>query len=80
MGGQTREDMKKHGNVLSSWNDFFVAIRRKFYALAYMQKALMDWKKFRQANGQNVQRYTQEFRKRALILDLSSQDILLKYI
>jgi hypothetical protein len=47
-----------------------------------MQKAIMDWKKFRQAKGQNVQSYTQEFRKRALILgiDLSSQDTLLKYI
>ena len=42
----------------------------------------MDWKKFRQAKGQNVQSYTQEFRKRALILgiDLSSQGTLLKYI
>jgi hypothetical protein len=42
----------------------------------------MDWKKFRQAKGQSVQSYTQEFRRRALILgiDLSSQETLLKYI
>jgi hypothetical protein len=79
---KTQEDMKKHGKVLSSWNDFVVAIRRQFYPLAYMQKAIMDWQNFRQAKGKNVQSYTQEFRKRALILgiDLSSQDTLLKYI
>ena len=79
---KTQEDMKKHDKVLSSWNDFVVAIRRQFYPLAYMQKDIMDWKDFRQAKGQNVQSYTQEFRKRDLILgiDLSSQDTLLKYI
>jgi hypothetical protein len=78
---KTQEDMKKHCKVLSSWNDFIVAIKRKFYPLAYMHKAIMDWKKFRQAKGKNVQRYTQEFRKRSLILGivLSSQENLLKY-
>jgi hypothetical protein len=47
-----------------------------------MQKDTMDWKKFRQAKGQNVQIFTQEFRRRALVLgvDLSSQETLLKYI
>jgi hypothetical protein len=47
-----------------------------------MHKAIMDWKIFRQAKGKSVQSYTQEFRRRALILgiDLSSQEILLKYI
>jgi hypothetical protein len=47
-----------------------------------MQKAIMDWKNFRQAKGKNVQSYTQEFRRRALILgiDLYSQETLLKYI
>ena len=33
---RTQEDMKKHGKVFSSWNDFIVAIKRKFYPLAYM--------------------------------------------
>ncbi len=51
---KTQEDMKKHGKVLSSWNDFVVAIRRKLYQLAYTQKAIMDWKNYRQAKGQNV--------------------------
>jgi hypothetical protein len=79
---KTQEDMKKHGKILTSWNDFIVAIKRQFYPLAYMQKATMDWQNFRQAKGQNVQRFTQEFRRRALVLgvDLSSQETLLKYI
>jgi hypothetical protein len=31
---KTQEDMKKHGKVLSSWNDFIVALKRQFYPLA----------------------------------------------
>jgi hypothetical protein len=79
---KTQEDMKKHGKFSSSWNDFIVALKRQFYPLAYMHKTIMDWKKFRQAKGKSVQIYTQEFRRRALILgiDLSSQETLLKYI
>jgi hypothetical protein len=56
---KTQEDMKKHGKHLSSWNDFIVAIKRKFYPLSYMKRAIMDWKKFRQDKGQSVQSYTQ---------------------
>jgi hypothetical protein len=79
---KTQEDMKKHGKILTSWNDFIVAIKRQFYPLAYKQKATMDWQNFRQAKGQNVQSFTQEFRRRSLLLgvDLSSQETLLKYI
>ena len=33
---KTQEDMKKHGKVLSCWNDFIVALKRQFYPLAYM--------------------------------------------
>ena len=42
----------------------------------------MNWQKFRQLKGQNVQEYTQEFRRRSLLLgvDLQSQDTLFKYI
>jgi hypothetical protein len=78
---KTQEDMKKHGKILTSWNDFIVAIKRQFYPLTYMQKSTMDWQNFRQAKGQNVQIFTQEFRRRALVLevDLSSQQTLLKY-
>jgi hypothetical protein len=79
---KTQEDMKKHDKILISWNDFIVAIKKQFYPLAYKQKATMEWKNFRQAKGQSVQSFTQEFRRRALVLgvDLSSQETLLKYI
>ena len=79
---KTQEDVKKHGKVLTSWNDFIVAIRRQFYPLAYIQKIIIDWNNYRQAKGKNVQIFTQEFRIIALILgiDLSSQDTLLQYI
>ena len=42
----------------------------------------MSWKKFRQLKGQTIQEYTQESRKRALLLgvNFNSQDTLLKYI
>jgi hypothetical protein len=67
---------------LLSWNDFIIAIKKQFYPLAYKQKATMEWQNFRKAKGQNVQSFTQEFRRRALVLgvDLSSQETLLKYI
>jgi hypothetical protein len=78
---KTQEDMKKHGKILISWNDFIVAIKKQFYPLAYKQKATMERQNFRQAKGQSVQIFTQEFRRRALVLgvDLSSQETLLKY-
>jgi hypothetical protein len=67
---------------VSSWIDFIVAIKRQFYPLAYMKKAIMDWQNFRQAKGKSLQIFTQEFRRRSLVLgiDLSSQETLLKYI
>jgi hypothetical protein len=79
---KTQEEMKKKGKNFLSWNDFIIAIKKKFNPLAYKQKATMEWKNFRQAKGQNVQIFTQEFRRRALVLgvDLSSQETLLKYI
>lgn len=39
---KTQEDLKKSGNIISSWNDFLTALRRQFYPLAYMQKTVMD--------------------------------------
>ena len=47
-----------------------------------MQQAMMSWQTVRQLKRQSVQSYTQEFRKRALILGISfdSPETLLKYI
>jgi hypothetical protein len=83
---KTQEDMKKHGKILQFYPLasflFIFGIKKQFHPLAYMQKAIMDWQNFRQAKGKNVQSFTQEFRRRALVLgvDLSSQETLLKYI
>lgn len=78
---RTQDEIKKHGKIFITWSDFIVAIKIKFYPLDHMQKAIMNWKIFKQLKGKNVQEYTQEFRRRALMLgvDLQSQDTLLKY-
>jgi hypothetical protein len=79
---KTKDEIKKHGKITLSWTEFISAIKKQFYPLAHLQKAIMNWQNFRQLKGQNVQDYTQEFRRRALLLgvDLQSQDTLLKYI
>ena len=79
---KTKEEIKKHGKIILSWNDFIIATKQYFYLLAHMQKAIINWKNFRQLKGQNVQECTQESRRRALLLgvDLQSQDNFLKYI
>ena len=79
---ETKEEIKKHGNIILSCTNFITAIKQHFYPLAHMQKAIMNWKKFRQLKGKNVQDYTQKFRRRDLLLgvDLQSQDTFLKYI
>jgi len=78
----TKDEIKKHGKVTLPWDEFISEIKKEFYPLSHLQKAIMNWKNFRQLKGQNVQDYTQEFRRRALLLgvDLQSQDTLLKYI
>jgi len=74
--------MKKHGKTIFIWSEFVTAIKKQFYPLAYMQQAMMSWKTLRQLKGKSVQGYTQEFRKRALMLGISleSPETLLKYI
>jgi len=80
--GKTQVDMKRHGKAISVWSDFVFTIKKQFYPLAYMQQAMMSWQTLRQLKGKSVQGYTQEFRKKALILGISldSQETLLKYI
>eukprot|EP00253_Pinus_taeda_P024266 PITA_24266 len=80
--GRTQADMKKHVKILSVSSEFVSAIKKQFYPLAYMQQAIMSSQTLRQLKGQSVQGYTQEFRKRALILGiyLDSPETLLKYI
>ena len=80
--GRKQADLKKHGKILSTWNEFVSSIKKKFYPLAYMHQAMMSWQTLHQLKGQSVQSYTQEFRKRALTLGISldSPETLLKYI
>jgi hypothetical protein len=40
---KTQEEMKKHGKIFLSWNDFIIAIKKQFYTLAYKQKKTMEW-------------------------------------
>ena len=74
--------MRIHGKISISWVELISSIKIQFYPLAYMQKSTMSWQNVRKLKGQTVQEYTQEFRKRALLLgvNLNSQDTLLKYI
>ena len=39
---KTKEEIKKHGNIILSWADFIFTIKQQFYPLAHMQKAIMD--------------------------------------
>ena len=48
---KTKEEIKKYGNIILSWFDFISAIKQQFYPLAHMQKAIMDWKNFKQLKG-----------------------------
>jgi hypothetical protein len=38
------QDMSKCGNLLSSWSKFKSEIRKQFYPLGYLHKAMMEWK------------------------------------
>jgi hypothetical protein len=55
---QTKVDLIKHGKIISSLIEFTVALRKKFYPLAYMQTSMIPWKHLRQGKGKNVQAYT----------------------
>jgi hypothetical protein len=67
---KTQVDLVQQGKVISSWDEFTVAIRKQFYPLAYVQTAIIDWKHLRQGKGENVQVYTHEFKKKALSLGI----------
>jgi hypothetical protein len=48
------QDMSKCGNLLSSWLEFKFVIRKQFYPLGYLHKAMMEWKTLRKSKGQTV--------------------------
>jgi hypothetical protein len=60
-------DLIQQGKVISSWDEFIVALRKQFYPLAYIQTTIIDWKHLRQGKRTNVQVYTHEFKKKNII-------------
>jgi hypothetical protein len=71
-----------NGKLLSSWFEFIYALKNNFYPPGYVQKATMKSKNLRHGKGQNVQSFTEEFRKQALALNipLDSHETFMKYI
>jgi hypothetical protein len=80
--GSKLRDKSNCGNLLSLWSEFKSAIRKQFYPLGYLHKAMMEWQTLRQSKGQIVQSFTEEFMKKALALNipLDSYETLMKYI
>jgi hypothetical protein len=39
---KTQVDLVLHGTIISSWDEFIVAIRKQFYPLAYVQTTIME--------------------------------------
>jgi hypothetical protein len=76
------QDISKCGNILSSWLKFKSTIRKQFYPLVYLHKSMMEWQTLRKSKGQIVQSFIEEFRKKALALNipLDSYETLVKYI
>jgi hypothetical protein len=70
------------GNVFSSWQSFISALRKQLYPLGYKEKVLIEWQALKLRKGQTVQKYTDGFRKMALMLyiPLHTQETLMKYI
>ena len=64
---KTKDEIKKHGKITLTWAEFISAIKKKFYPLAHSQKAIMDWKNFRQLKGQNVRLHPRVYEKSTLI-------------
>jgi hypothetical protein len=62
--------------------EFKTEIRKQFYLLGYLHKAMMEWQILRQSKGKTVQSFTEEFRKKSLALNipLDSYENLMKYI
>jgi hypothetical protein len=59
-----------NGKILSSWFEFTSTLRNKFYPLGHVQKSMMEWKNLRQGKCQDVQSFTEDFRKKAPALNI----------
>ena len=70
------------GKIFPSWFDFITVVRKQFYPLGYKEKYLTEWQGLKVRKGHSVQEYTNEFCKKALMLDipLYTQENLMKDI
>jgi hypothetical protein len=70
------------GKIFPSWHDFISALRKQCYPLGYKEKTLIEWKSLKLKKGKSVQKYTDEFCKMDLMLDvpLTTQETLMNYI
>ena len=55
---KTQSDIKHKGKIISSCSKFIKALRKQFYPLGYMQKAVIQWQHLRHGKGQSVQELT----------------------
>lgn len=55
-----------NGKLLSSWSKFTSALRKQFYPLGYIHKAMMEWKNLRLSKGHNVQSFIKNLGRRLL--------------
>jgi hypothetical protein len=53
------QDKSTCGNIFSLWSEFKSTIRKQFYPLGYLHKAMMEWQTLRQSIGQIVQSFTE---------------------
>jgi hypothetical protein len=69
-------------NIFPSWHDFISSLRKQLYPLGYKERDLIEWKSLKLRKGQSLKEYTDEFRKMALMLDVSltTQENLMKYV
>jgi hypothetical protein len=64
------------------WEVFKDMIKAQFYPIGYEEHQHIVWHYFRQRQGQSVQEFTTEFRKRAIQMGVSlkSPEMLIKYV
>jgi hypothetical protein len=79
---KTQHGTQQLGKIFPSWHDFICTLGKQFYPLGYKEKALVEWKSLKLRKVQSVQKYTNEFHKMDLMLDvpLTTQETLMKYI
>jgi hypothetical protein len=61
--------------MVIKWKDFKELLKSQFYLIGYEEEQLMKWQYLWQEQGQGVQEYTFEFRRQAIRLGISLEDL-----